>query len=293
MTIIIVIVCVLVLLFCFFFLFKCLTASNFIKRVANEENTIVYGTKGKGKTLLFSIMSRSCRYGWASNTDFKHNKGVIITPSDVSCAPNTWENVLNGDIKPIDKKWILESKSIFLDDAGVFMPNFAEYMLKIKYPSLPISFALWRHFYNAPIHLNSQDLGRSWKLLREQQCSFIRVKSSFRFLFFGFVKVVYYDRIAGATAEVDPYKAGFGNKYAKAEKESFHATYGEVKSYTVPFITFHHRYDSRYFHKEFFGEKAPSKKVNKRFQKDNVLLQRSLARLEKKPSWYCAPYNNQ
>lgn len=263
-------------------------ASNFVKRLSVGENTIVYGSKGSGKTLMFSILARSSKYGYASNTEFYHDNGVLIDPSDISCAPNTWENVLNGDIKPINCKPLLEKKPIFLDDAGVYVPNFAEYMLKTRYPSMPISFALWRHFYDAPIHINSQDIGRTWKLIREQQSAFVRCKGVLRFGFFGIVKCVYYDRVSGAIAEVEPIKRLAFNKQSKSEYEKFVSTYGNVRSLSVPFLYSHHKYNSRYFHNEFFGSNTYplKKKYNKRMLKDMSNLQKLLGLMEKRKDTY-------
>lgn len=219
-----------------------------------KDSLIIYGKKGKGKTLLFSEMSRmDKRTGYLSTTDFKHPNQTIITYNDVNLDPNTWDNVLNGVYHKVDKKpW--EGKSVYLDDAGVFIPNFADSMLKKKYTSLPISFAVWRHLYNAPIHINSQDVDRAWKMIREQADGFIRCRGCFRLFGLAFISCTYYDNIESARQNLCPMPSALFNKYNKAEMNLYNAQHGIIKDFLIFAPTWRNKYDSRYFKNKFFQD---------------------------------------
>lgn len=238
--------------------FRCVSGRRYLKEVS-KDSLIVFGKKGKGKTLLFSEMSRCCKKGYLSTTDFVHKEQIIIPYKALNIDPNTWESILEGKISKIDKVPEWEGKPVFLDDAGVYLPNFADSMLKKEYPSLPISYAVWRHLYNAPIHINSQDVERVYKMLREQADGYIKVRGV-RWLFgLGFIRCTYYDNIASAKASLAPMRHRLFNKYSSAELDEFRALHGEIKDFLIFAPCWRNRYDSRYFHSVFFGEKAPSK----------------------------------
>lgn len=239
----------------FFFLFlllRCALGRAYLRKV-KDDSLIVFGKKGKGKTLLFSEMARmDKKRGYLSTTDFKHDKQTIITYNDINLEPNTWENVLNGVYYPVEKQpW--EGKPVYLDDAGVFIPNFADPMLKKKYTSLPIAFAVWRHLYNAPIHINSQDVERAWKMVREQAGAFIQCRGCIRLGPFAFIRCTYYDHIESAKQCLLPMQNSLFNKYNKAELNLYNAQHGTIKDFLIFAPTWRNRYDSRYFNNKFFG----------------------------------------
>lgn len=235
---------------------RCIMGRQFLKD-AQKDSLIIFGKKGKGKTLLFSEMTRNCKKGYLSTTDFKHRKQEIINYDAVNVDPNTWEDVLNGEVKPINlKDW--EKKPVFLDDAGVYIPNFADSMLKREYASMPIAYAIWRHLYNAPIHINSQSVERAWKMVREQADGFIQVRGVRWFLGLGFIRCTYYDRVESAKAELAPMKKGIFNKYQSAELEKYRAEHGLIKDFLIFAPSWRNRYDDRYFKRVFTGaEKKP------------------------------------
>lgn len=232
-------------------IFKCVRG-RLLLREYQRDSLIIFGKKGKGKTLLFSEMTRNEKHGYLSNTDFKHKGGEIIKISDVNVDPNTWEDVLNGKVTKLERKeW--EGKGVYLDDAGVYLPNFADAMLKKRYPSLPIAYAVWRHLYNAPIHLNSQDVERTYKLIREQADGFIRCRGCFRLFGFAFIRCTYYEKINSAKEALAPLGSRLFNKYSKAEMDLYKAQHGEIKDFLIFAPTWRNKYDSRYFKKVFFG----------------------------------------
>lgn len=237
---------------------RCALGRAYLKRVSRD-SLIVFGKKGKGKTLLFSEMTRNAKKGYLSTTDFFHKGETRCEVKDVNCDPNTWENVLNGSIKQIEKREEYEGKPVFLDDAGIFLPNFADPDLKKRYPSLPIAYALWRHFYNAPIHINAQCVDRVYKMLREQADGFIQVRGCMRLFGFAFIRCTFYDRINSAKQELAPMKNLLFNKFGKAEIATFKAMNGTIKDFLIFAPSWRNKYDSRYYHVPFFGKKAPTK----------------------------------
>lgn len=234
------------------YLVRCLLGYFLLKSVSRD-SLIIFGKKGKGKTFLFSFLARMSKRGYASTTEFHHPGETLVSYSDINVEPNNWENVLDNNVIPIQKNPRLEGKPVFLDDAGVYLPNFADNMLKKRYDSLPVSLAVWRHLYNAPIHINSQDLGRCWKMVREQADGFIRVRGVKRHLFFTTIKFTYYEKYASAEQELNPVRFFIFNKYSKSENNIYNATNGVIKNGIVCALNSHHTYDSRYFHKVFFG----------------------------------------
>lgn len=225
-----------------------------------RDSLIVFGKKGHGKSLLFSVMARQCRKkGYLSNTDFKHKGQILVKPSDISLSPNDWESVMHSEVVPVPRHYEWECKPVFFDDAGIYFPNFADNTLKKAYPSFPISLAVWRHLYDAPIHVNSQDVSRTWKMIREQADGFIKARRFFHLGPVGFLSLTYYDRVASAENDLAPLRKVFLNKYSSADVASYRAEHGEIKDFTLMVWLPHHRYDSRYFRGVFFrGEALPS-----------------------------------
>lgn len=232
--------------------FKCIRGRLLLKRY-QRDSLIVFGKKGKGKTLLFSEMTRNEKRGYLSTTSFYHKGEQIIDYDVLNVAPNDWESVLNGKITPIDRK-PYERMGVYLDDAGIFLPNFADSMLKKKYPSMPIAYAVWRHLYNAPIHINSQAVERTYKLIREQADGFIQVRGCIRFFGFAFIRCTYYDRINSAKMELSPMPSRIFNKFSKAEVDQFRAMNGEITDFLIFAPTWRNKYDDRYFKSVFFKE---------------------------------------
>lgn len=240
-------------------IFKCWRGRVLLKRY-QRDSLIVFGKKGKGKTLLFSEMTRNERYGYLSTTHFFHKGECIIDYDALNVSPNDWESVLNGSVVPIERK-DYERKAVYLDDAGIFLPNFADTMLKRKYPSMPIAYAVWRHLYNAPIHINSQAVERTYKLIREQADGFVQVRGCIRIGPIAFIRCTYYDRINSAKMELSPMPSRIFNKFSKAEVDQFRAMNGEITDFLIFAPTWRNHYDDRYFKSVFFKDNpAPAKK---------------------------------
>lgn len=225
-----------------------------------QDSLIVFGKRGHGKSLLFSCLARqwvkrSKAKAYVSNTDFKHKGGEVLPADIVNVAPNDWERVLNGDVVQVERQ-DLEGKAVYLDDSGVYLPNFADNLLKKKYPSMPIALAVWRHLYNAPIHINSQDVMRCWKMIREQADGYLKARRVLKFGPFFRLCLTYYDNIKSAEADLCPIKKRLLR--GKGDFDVYNAEHGFIKDFAVWGFCRHHKYDSRYFRSVFFKpEEAP------------------------------------
>lgn len=248
-----IIVIALITAFMLYWVIKCCLGRRFLKEI-KQDSLIVFGKKGKGKTLLFSEMTRmDKKHGYLSNTDFKHKKQQIIKPAEISVKPNTWADILEGKIVKIDRK-DFENKPVYLDDAGIYFPNFADSLLKRLYDCMPPAFAIWRHLYNAPIHINSQDVNRVWKLLKEQQNGAIQCRKTWRLGPFAIIHCTYYSNLESAAKELLPMKENIFNKYNKAELNLYNANNGMIKDFVIFAPTWRNKYDSRYFRTKFFKD---------------------------------------
>ena len=55
------------------------------------------------------------------------------------------------------KKYQFLEKPTIISDAQINFPNFEDSQLKKDYPSLAISYQVWRHLYNNSLHFNTQN----------------------------------------------------------------------------------------------------------------------------------------
>lgn len=227
---------------------KCLIGSHHLKN-ASTFCCNVFGPKGSGKSLIFSKMTTYYKTGYLSTNEFFHKGEILIDVKDINVDPNTSLKTLNGRFEKVKGGWHeeWEGSPVFLDDCGIYLPNYMDSTLKKVYPSLPLAYALWRHCYNAPIHINSQDPQRVWKPLREQQEMWILAQGVRKIGPFLFVHGTIYDREESALKRLAPMKSYLFNKFNSAELNEFVATNGYIKNFTVCCLTFNHRYDSRYF----------------------------------------------
>lgn len=240
-----------------YFLIKGILDNMYFKRKL-KDSLIIFGKKGHGKSLLFSKIALyySKKNGYASNVPFKHkNEKIISVAKDLSISPNNQEKFLNNDITVINKKDDLENVPILIDDAGIYLPNYLDSLLKKVYPSLPISYALWRHLYNAPIYINSQSVNRCYALIREQADGFIKARRVIKLGLFCVIKCTYYSNIDSASRDLAPME----KKLIASDKNRYYeyqALYGEIKDFSLYVWSFKHKYDSRHFHNVLFGYNA-------------------------------------
>lgn len=244
---------------------KCLIGRHRLK-VASTYCCNVFGPKGSGKSLIFSKMTSFYPRGYLSTNEFFHKGEIVIDVKDINVNPNTPIKALNGIFEKVKDGWHpdWEGSPVFIDDAGVYLPNYLDYELKKAYPSLPLAYALWRHCYDAPIHINSQDPQRVWKLLREQQEMWILARGVTRVGPLLFIRATIYDKESSAISRLSPMKSFFFNKFNKAELNKFDAENGMIKDILVCCLSFNHKYDSRYFLPRLYDLPKEEKGIRKR-----------------------------
>lgn len=223
-----------------------------------KDNVIVFGLKGHGKDCIFNksinVRNKPCY----ANIPYNKELCVVRDIQNFSVSPNTFENVLNNDVK-IVKKFNKESTDLYISDGGIFLPSQYSNTLIKKYPSLPIYYALNRHLTNSNIHINSQYLGRIWDKLREHAGYYIKaVKTTYLFGFL-ITEFIVYDRYDSAMSQLEPYVATglFTHSESRANREDFLAKHGNITRYYIIQHKSKIYYKSRYFHEKFYGYNSP------------------------------------
>lgn len=245
-------------LYLIFWVIRFINGKNELKRVFSDANTIVFGLKGRGKDLIFNKAINARKVNCYANIPY--NK-LLCTTRDIrqfSVEPNTFINILNNDVKIIDKN-NMESCDYYISDGGIFLPSQYSNTLIKMYPSLPIYYALNRHLTNSNIHINSQYLGRVWDKLREHAGYYIMAERTTKIFGFLITKFIVYDKYDSASAKLRPYKITglLTHSESRANKEDFESKHGYVKRFYIIQQTKHVYYDSRYFHRVFYGRPSP------------------------------------
>lgn len=241
-----------------------------------RNNCIVDGKKGTGKDALFDFIIRKRKKVCFSNIYYGENT-FPINAIDMSVAPNTYENFINGEIQLIHKNEGFEGKDIYISDAGIYLPSQYDSLLHKKFPSLPIFYALSRHLYNCNVHLNSQNLDRIWKALREQGETFIHCKRTINLPFFLITTYNIYDKQRSASMCLEPYKTHKHGLIRDREltdnkKSEFKALYGDIKSGFIIQLKKNISYDTRAFEKLIFENPTSNvKKIREKWSLKKVL----------------------
>lgn len=223
-----------------------------------NDNVIVFGLKGHGKDLIFNKVINARNEPCYANIPYNKELCTVRGLEDFSVSPNTSIDILNDDIKVI-KKINREHTDMYISDGGIFLPSQLSNLLCKKYPGLPIYYALNRHLTASCMHINTQYLGRVWDKLREHAGYYIKACKTYKLFGFLITKFTIYNKYDSAMSQLDPYKPTGLLKHSetRANEEDFKAKHGEVNQY---FIIQHHTkcyYDSRYFHKKFYGYNSP------------------------------------
>lgn len=240
-------------------LYKHFTTKSRIKNAFKTGSVCVYGPKGYGKDVLFSTMISSRKEPYFANLDYGYDYNHIEI-KELELDNNDYHSFIKGEIELCKKNEKLESRDIYISDAGVYLPSQADSFLHKTYPSLPITYALSRHLWNNGIHANAQRLERIWKALREQADYYVRLRK--RRLKLPFVIVIFtteYDKYDSALQNLNPMKNTLFNKYSKAETELYKAKHGFIKNGLIIVSKRSLKYDSRAFHKIIYGVEAPRK----------------------------------
>lgn len=211
-------------------------------------NVIVAGKKGSGKDLLFQWVINKRKDFYYANIPYGHKHKVIKLKS-VSCEPNNYETIVNDMIEKT-KHMFKEGKDIYISDIGIYLPSYMDSKLYVKFPSMPVFYAMSRQLYDNNVHCNTQNLERGWKALREQADFYVQVKRTYKLFGFIFITKFYtYDNYESARRNILPIKVRHFNKYSKAEVDVYNATNGDIrKGWLIQFKSALH-YDTRYFEK--------------------------------------------
>lgn len=225
----------------------------------SNDNVIVFGLKGKGKDLINNKVINSRNVPCYANIPYNRELCIVKSIQDFSVSPNTYENILNDDVKQI-KKINKENTDFYISDGGIFLPSQYSNNLIKKYPSLPIYYALSRHLTNSNIHINSQYLGRVWDKLREHAGYYIKACKTINLFGFLITRFIVYDRYDSAMSQLEPYNVTglFTHSESRANKEDFEAKHGHIKKYYIIQHKSKVYYQSRYFHTAFYGYHAPN-----------------------------------
>ncbi len=200
-------------------------------------NVMVFGKKGSGKDVIFAhvIYLRGALH--YSNIPYDQNTEVIEL-HEVNAGGNTFEDCINGTIRPFEPRFE-EGCDIYISDAGIYFPNTMDKRLNELYPSMPVMLALSRHLYQNNVHTNCQAFDRPWKKIREQADSYIQVLGTTQRGEILYVKILVYDKYSNAENEINP-------KY----------------KFTVRVPIYELQYDSRYFRSVFLKrELSPLERV--------------------------------
>lgn len=233
----------------------------------SSENCIVFGTKGSGKDLIFNKAINARKSNCYANIPYNKDLCIVRDIKEFSVEPNTYESILENNVKIIDKN-NKENCDYYISDGGIFLPSQYSQQLIKKYPSLPIYYALSRHLTNSNIHINTQYLGRVWDKLREQAGYFIRATHTSKFIIkrknksnVGFLVTTFivYDSYESASAKVRPYKVTglITHSESRANKEDFESKHGIVKEYKIIQLVKNVHYDSRWGHRMIYGYNSP------------------------------------
>ena len=123
----------------------------FVATAFGRGNVLVYGKKRKGKDLLFQYVIYTRHKEYFANIDYGY-KYNHIDLKDLSLEPNTYQNLIQGDIIKVKKNLKRERKDTYISDSAIHMPSQYQHLLVKEYPGLPLEYALEGHLYDANIH---------------------------------------------------------------------------------------------------------------------------------------------
>lgn len=211
-------------------------------------NVIVCGHKGTGKDLVFQWIINKRKQFYYSNISYG-GKHKIIKLLDVSVSPNTYDNLIKDDVVKLPHEF-KEGKDIYISDGGNFLPSQMDSVLHKRFPSMPIYYSLSRHLYANNVHVNTQNIERVWKALREQADFYITVKRTYKLFGFLFITKVYtYDKYESCKANILPLKKRMLNKLSKANVDLYNAQNGDIRKAFIIQTKRKLYYDTRAFEK--------------------------------------------
>lgn len=224
-----------------------------IVRMFEKGNVCVTGLRGTGKDMLTSNVIRRRKKAYVSNINY----GGEYAPIDfdkLDCGGNTYENFINGDIKPYECPYP-QGSDYYVSDVGIIFPSQYCSQLNNKFKEVPTFMALSRQLAKANFHINTQNLNRCWDKIREQSDTYIRCRWC-KVLDLKFIKIVFqgitlYDKYQSCCDRVKPcrVKVPLLNRVARMNaltyRDNFENTHGSVKN---KFLIYVHKGDYNTYH---------------------------------------------
>lgn len=240
---------ILLILVAILFIINLLNKSK-LKKYFKESNVIVFGKKGSGKDVLFNYITNT-KKEYYSNIPYTNKNYLLVTPNMLKLGDNTFENMLNNEVKKC--QWnFKEGVDFFFSDCGIYLPSQYDSILHKKYKGLPLVYAVSRHLGNHNIHCNAQNLERIWKALREQADVYIKCLKIIKLPFFLILQYRTYDKYSSAVNDIRVTKGGIFKTSDTIKVQ--HANYGEIEEKFIILSKRKINYDSRYFKKVFIEE---------------------------------------
>lgn len=229
-------------------IFKYINFKHYLLRGFKEGNVITFGRKRRGKDLVHQYVINHRHNFYYGNISYG-GKHKIIQLKDVSLEPNTYDNLIRGNVVKIPHKF-KEGADIYISDIGNFLPNYKDSQLYKEFPSMPLFYSLSGQLFASNVHCNSQSVERGWKALREQADFYVwahRTKKLFGFIFI--TSLTTYEKYESARLGLMPMKKRMFNKFSKAEYDKYCATNGVIRNGFIIQFKSSLKYDTRAFEK--------------------------------------------
>lgn len=259
--------------------------SRFLIKNFKARNVIVDGKKGTGKDLLFQYVIHKRHARYYANIDFdgptryykrgkkkgqpKPKKLIkLVSGGDMNVSPNTYLQFINGEVDVVPRDYahaFEENADVYISDGGIYFPSQMDSVLHKQFPSFPIYYALSRHLAHHNIHINTQNVGRVWKALREQADFFVHVVRNIKLPGIILVKCWTYDNVNSAMSLVRPIKSRLFNKFSKSNVDLHRSQNGIIKGGWIIIRKRYIKYDTRAFEKLIYANQCrlvPKKRIN-------------------------------
>lgn len=166
-------------------------------------NVCVTGLRGKGKDMVMANVVARRDLPYVANIDYTDDY-IPFELSNFDCGKNDYRNFINGDIKQYTFPYE-DGTDLYLSDVGVYFPSQYCNELNRDYKYFPTFMALSRQIGECNVHINVQNLNRSWDKIREQSDTYIRC--IFCKVIFGYVFqiVIIYDLYDSCVQRVKPF----------------------------------------------------------------------------------------
>jgi hypothetical protein len=226
----------------------------FVLNCFYEGNVIVSGLRGRGKDVLFSLVTNSSKCKYISNVDYTgDSRYVPFNLDDISVGGNTYVNFIKNDVHAYEYPHE-DGIDYFISDSGIYFPSQEFSSLNRWFPSVPVFMALSRHLGDCNFHCNVQNLNRLWDKIREQADTYLFcTRCKVRLGHFVSMTVYYYDRYQSCVDRVKPMRKRWG-RLGKLEYDKFTASYGSIRKLKI-WGVLRHDYNSRIFKEILRGQK--------------------------------------